>query len=318
MTCEPSQPIEGIVVDRDTKQPLSGFSVTSYGFLNDGPSRFIGQTDLKTTTDKEGRFVLHGMPKGKGNSIIVTAPTTGQFAQPYITQVADVPDAPGLDPIQMQVGVQRGVWISGKVMEAGTGTPLVDVGVQYMPCTENEAAQKLESFKQILIVDTYGTRTDKEGRYRFVGVPGPAVVAAWVLYGSKYPAGQGWEAVAEKIKSRQGRFRAPNSQSTAYKAVDVPATGNEDLTFEISTGKSIEVKTVDNDGNAVEGVSISFVPVYTQNSIRKDKSDFELAGFLPGKKKTTVFVNSEKNSARWKCSMERLTQQKFGCTLWQR
>ena len=200
LTCEPSQPIEGIVIDRDTKKPLAGFNVTSFGFLNDGPSQFVGQTDLKTKTDENGRFVLHGMPKGKGNSIIATAPTKGKFAQPFITQVADVPDARGLDPIKMEVGMQRGVWISGKVIDQDTGVGIVDVGVQYMPLDDNQEALKLDRLNQHLILDMYGCRTDKEGRYRFVGVPGPAILAPWVLYGSNYPAGQGYEAVEEILK----------------------------------------------------------------------------------------------------------------------
>ena len=68
-----------------------------------------------------------------------------------------------------------------------------------------------------------------------VGVPGPAIVAPWVVSRSKYPAGQGYDAVESILKeARQfggSRFRAPAGQSTAYKKVDIPSTGMEEDGF---------------------------------------------------------------------------------------
>ncbi len=297
LVCEPSQPIEGVVVDRETKQPLVGVFVTSYGFLNDGPEHMVGQTDLKTTTDQNGRFRLAGFPKGAGNSIIITTPTTGELGKPYITQTADVPDGQGIDAIPMEVGLQRGVWIHGRVTNKETGSPIVDAGVSYMPFDDNPAAQKLDQARQQLISDYYGARTDETGQYRFVGLPGPAAMGVWVFSDPSYPAGQGLDSITEKRK-RNGQlsslfFRRINPLSTAVVVID-PADSGMQKDFQLSKGESVVLNIVDANDDPVPGAKISFLPALVGRSIESQSSSIEIDGFPLNQKRTLLLQHPEK------------------------
>ena len=69
----PSVPIEGVVRDAATKQPLAGVTVKSqarHGELING----WGQDFVRAVTDAEGRYRLAGLPIGDGNRIAAIAP----------------------------------------------------------------------------------------------------------------------------------------------------------------------------------------------------------------------------------------------------
>ena len=301
LICEPSQPIEGVVVDRDTGKPLPGFSVTSYGFLNDGRSSMVGMTDLKTTTDEQGRFALDGMPKGKGNSIIVTAPTQGEYAQPYITQVIDLPDAPGIEPVTIEAGIQKGIWITGQVTNKESGEPVAEACIQYMPFTDNEFATELDRQHQQLMNDYYGSRTDDQGRYRFVAIPGPAALGVWVVRDSTYPVGQGWDQVPESRKDGQsfkpGLFQRIDNRVCAVAVID-PNNDGLQKDFQLTKGKTLRFKMVDAEGESLSGCHARFVPtlvVFGNQQVHD--AEFELDGFIPGKPRLVFFKHTEKQLA---------------------
>ena len=69
ITCEPTQPIVGKVVDRKTQKPLAGVEIFSDKFAGEALS---GVHRIKTKTKADGTFRLVGMPKGPGNSIALS------------------------------------------------------------------------------------------------------------------------------------------------------------------------------------------------------------------------------------------------------
>src|SRR5262249_22935744 len=68
----PAKPIVGVVRDKDTKKPLAGVTIRSLKVANN-PTHFFSdhQEIVRTTTDARGRYRLTGMPKGKGNKVLV-------------------------------------------------------------------------------------------------------------------------------------------------------------------------------------------------------------------------------------------------------
>ena len=87
LTARPGRPIEGVVRDARTKQPLAGVGVESWHFAG---SDFVSIRPLKTVTDQSGRFRLVGMPKGSGNGVIAIP----NDDQPYFMREAAVDDPP--------------------------------------------------------------------------------------------------------------------------------------------------------------------------------------------------------------------------------
>ena len=137
----PSRPIEGHVKDGTTGRPLADVEIRSDSFAG---SNYAGIKSLKTTTDKEGRFQLDGMPKGKGNQILVVPSDD----QPYFMQEIRVPDPPGAGHVSVELAMERGLWIEGKLTEAGTGTAVAGARLHYFAFLENKFAQAHPAFNE--------------------------------------------------------------------------------------------------------------------------------------------------------------------------
>src|SRR5262249_44552203 len=154
----------------------------------------IGTMSLQTKSDKQGRFRLAGMPKGAGN-IIIFVPND---EQPYLMQELDVPDRPGAGPVTVEIALEPGVWIEGKLNEKATGKPVAEAWLHYIPFLANKFAQQHPSFDRNR--NTNGTafqqrfKTKSDGSFKLVGLPGRAIVGA-IVHEKRYLQGVGAEAI---------------------------------------------------------------------------------------------------------------------------
>ena len=178
-----SRPIEGIVVDAATGKPMAGVDIHSFAI-----GRMIDvQRRLRTTTSADGRFVLDGMRKGKGN-VILAIPTD---EMPYFMREIEVPDTDGMAPIELEVKLHRGVWITGRAVDGETGEP-VRGHVRYHPYLFNPRVLGVDQFKDRStdgFEDRY--RTGPDGSFRLVGLHGKGLVGI-EAYG-RYRSGTGYE-----------------------------------------------------------------------------------------------------------------------------
>ncbi len=139
----PSRPIQGVVRDADTGDPMAGVSIESYQFAG---SNMMGNRQylLRTATDDDGRFRLDGMPKRSGNTLLVVP---GEDL-PYFVREIPVPVKVGFDVINVEVELHRGIWIEGEVVDNVTGEP-VQAMLTYLPFMDNPTAAKLPEFTTI-------------------------------------------------------------------------------------------------------------------------------------------------------------------------
>src|SRR5262249_13886374 len=138
-TATPGRPVEGIVIDAKTRQPVAGVVVQSEHFAG---ANIWGFRDLKATSDAQGRFRLVRLPKGRGNDMIAI-PTDDP---PYFRQQVSAPDPPGLAPVSVEIALHRGIWIEGKVTEKETGQPVPKAWLHYFPFLDNAFAQATPEF----------------------------------------------------------------------------------------------------------------------------------------------------------------------------
>ena len=111
-TAAPCRPIKGIVNDAEDRRAAAGRRDPQH--LVCARSSWVGTMALRVKTDAQGKFRLLGMPKGKNRLLAVP-----NDEQPYFLHRIDVPDPPGAGPVQVEVGITRGLWIEGKLTEEG-------------------------------------------------------------------------------------------------------------------------------------------------------------------------------------------------------
>jgi len=257
-TANPSRIVEGIVRDVKTKQPLAGAEVRSTSFAG---STYVGIKDLSAKTDAQGRFRLTGLPKGKGNRILVVP----NDEQPYFMKRVDIPDPAGIAAVSVEIGLDRGIWITGKVAEKATSKPVVDAWMHYWPFLDNKFAPGTAVFHNdgnvdgVEYQDRYVTKAD--GTYRLVGLPGHAIVGAYASKGS-YLTGAGSESI--KGINKHGYFdtyRNPvwpgRLSTTSMKGID-PSESVQELRVDLDvlTGASVRVQVVDQHGKPVKRADV--------------------------------------------------------------
>lgn len=161
----PTQPVEGVVRDKDTGKPLSGVVVKSE-MLATFP--MIANDYVRTTTDEQGRYRLLGLPKGPGH-MILAVPAEGQ---PYLAALAQVGSAPGVEPVKVDIALKRGILVRGRVTRGKDGRP-VRARVEYFAEYSNPQANNALGFT--------GTRnavpTRPDGSFAVAALPGRGMLA---------------------------------------------------------------------------------------------------------------------------------------------
>ena len=151
---------------------------------------------ITATTDAEGRYRLIGLPKGDGHVLSVYPP----LDQPYfMTDFLKVSAGPGLEPVRFDIALNRGIWIDGRVTDAKTGQPVRAI-IHYYPFLANTHAQPFANFRaNSLSINWTGDRyrTDDQGAFRVVGLPGRGIVAVKSFAGS-YQLGVGSDRLSER------------------------------------------------------------------------------------------------------------------------
>lgn len=235
----PSAPISGVIRDADTGKPIPGAIVESYLI---GGTSIAGRRDLYAVADNDGRYRLLGMPKRDGHQLRVRAPDD----KPYLMTIARVPDAPGLQPIAVDVNLKRGVWITGRVADKVTGQP-VRSWLQYvvLPDNPNRLIVPRVAFESEL-------QTRENGEFRFVGLPGRAVVAASAARTKRYAP----------IRAQDSGIKGLDRIYLAMKIHGIaevnPEKNAESATcnLALAPGRTLTVRVVDSQGKPLSGCRV--------------------------------------------------------------
>ncbi len=254
---EPSQPIEGVVRNSKTKQPLAGATVVLDKLAG---TMLAGVKAAETVSDEQGRYRLDGMPRGEGNRILVLPPEDKPYFARYVD---DVPISEDFSPVTLDLEIQRGLWITGRVSEQETGRPIQQARVWYYPWPNNpHLGEPGKDPSDKLAVRQGEVRTDADGRYRVVGLPGRGLVAAWCP-SEPYPQGQGVPEIAD-LPSPDEFYGVVNSNAPTN---DFPTIVREihpsdddhqlEVDLQIQAGRSLPIRVVDPDGQPLtEGLMI--------------------------------------------------------------
>jgi beta-lactamase regulating signal transducer with metallopeptidase domain len=251
----PSRLISGTVRDATTGKPLGGVTIASETLAG---ARIGRIRDVVSQTDRQGRYRLVGMPKGKGNEIMAFP----NDEQPYLIQTMVVPDDPGAGPVTVDFKLHRGVWIEGRVFDKATRKPAL-ARLHYYPFLNNPFAHGLPEFQSPNVDgDQFRYTTKADGSFRLVGLPGRAIVGAEAL-AATYKLGVGASEIKGANKNgqfltylnpTQPRLNWPN----ALKEIDPPKEATTvHCDFALERGESIRVTLVDRESKPVVACTVT-------------------------------------------------------------
>jgi protocatechuate 3,4-dioxygenase beta subunit len=283
----PCKPIVGVVRDKDTGKPFPGAAVTSYQFAG---SNYV-QTQLRTITDKDGKYQLNGMPKGVGN-VIRAGPPEGA---PYLMAVHSVGDSPGLEPITADFNLKRGVWIIGKVKDKETGQPARAV-FDYGIFEDNPNRKEVPTWS----LDGYTYNHAVDGTFRIVTLPGRGLIGV-----RAYPPDNRYRMSvgADQIKGLQGDGTFRTFPHLLYSGnfnalVEVnPAADADGVSIEVllHPGLTLTGTIIDPDGKPLAGALASGLDSngsWTYQPLKK--AEFTVQGLEKGESRLLQFFHKDK------------------------
>ncbi len=246
LTAPPSRPVEGIVRDRDTGTPIAGATIHSFRLADDE----LGNNQIvRTKTERDGRFRLTGLPLGKGNEIYIFSPED----QPYLPSVRKLDELTAAAPLRVELVLKRGVWLTGRVTERGTGHA-AQAYIRYAAAKDNPHLAEAPGFADIIGNGDYSTARETEGsNYRIAVLPGRGLVAAWAN-GATYPAVDPEEAGFPRLDNYLPALYWGNAFAEINARTEGPAP-KADLVLD--PGRTVEVRVVDPEGKPLAGARVN-------------------------------------------------------------
>ena len=192
------------------------------------------------------------------------------------------------------IALRSGVWITGKVVDVKTGKP-VPAAVDYFPFLSNPHAKDYRNFDPNVTSIEFKSRyrTDRDGRFRIVGLPGGGVVTARAD-DKLYRAGVGAESIVGRTEygELQTFDRIVPAAFHGLKEVNVPE-GTESFACDLGLdpGGSVRIRLVDTSGAPVTGALIwGRLPEGTEHQHHnlRDESMTRIGGLIPGQPRTIL------------------------------
>src|SRR5262249_48041460 len=203
----PSRPLVGTITDSKTGKPVAGVVVTD-----------ANHHISKATPDSDGRYRLEGVPKKAFYSLCVA----GRKGVPYFDHTdRGVPDTAGLDPLEINLTIDRGVELTGKIVDKA-GRP-VRAEVFYEPAKDNPNV-KPTAFR---VLTSDGWKTKPDGTFYLTVWPGKGVLD--VRAGDRYAS-----VDIEKIYSQLGIRSRPVGPVNALQLIDADEANPASLNFTIT------------------------------------------------------------------------------------
>jgi protocatechuate 3,4-dioxygenase beta subunit len=269
----PTKVVIGVVTDRETGKPLVGVRIAS-----DRTAEFpvYGFNGIETTTDEQGRYRLIGLPKGHGNQFIAI-PAKGQ---PYLAARVEVPDSPGLGPVSLDIGLNRGVVIEGRVIDKTNGEPL-KAYVAYNAYEDNPYLSEAPGFSSARVWGQY--QTEPDGSFQVIGLPGRGLIAAMNIGGGKhYMTGTGLPNVLSSIDRLPV---VPDGSLGHFNTLSEVNPPNDATTFHrdlaLVTGVTRTVRVVDPNGRPLAGARIKLQPRVSNLSEPQRTAEFQVEALGP-------------------------------------
>jgi RNA polymerase sigma factor (sigma-70 family) len=280
----PTQPIEGVVRDKDTGRPIAGVKLRGAVYKD----RDLRMTPgVEATTDAQGRYRLTGVLKGPAYRLSVE-PGEG-LPYPAATLRATA-GSPALEPVAFDIALKRGILVRGRVTDKATGQPVPGMVSAYA-FRDNPLVREFPGYA--LSQPPYVEFKD-DGRFEVVALPGRGIIACRSELG-RYRSGVG----AEAIKGNRTLFDTlPRPTSSdgyhALAAVDLdPKVESVTLDLQVDPGRSLSVTVVDPDGKPIGGTKASGIgELVSHVEYEQDSPTIEIHALDPSKPRRVTITHA--------------------------
>ena len=237
----------------------------------------------------QGLWPPHELTRGEKDRIIS-----------LIAPIVDysLPEPPDMAPVQLEIELHRGIWIEGKITDKETRAPVAGVAIRYVPLVDNRFARILPEFIDVkgrgdfyehVGGSSYWNRTEPDGTYHLVGLPGRGILS--VLLSDKPYLQEGDGGL-----DAQGRFwiypsgdpfsflRKPGRRfPTPVREINPPeqaVTFRAD--FELVPGGKVRLRVIDPQGKPVSGARVSYlIPHDRLFSDQRAPAEFDVRALGP-------------------------------------
>jgi RNA polymerase sigma factor (sigma-70 family) len=298
----PTRPIEGFVRDQDTGKPLAGMMVRGEHTLGN-PIVYV-----HSITNADGHYRLVGLPRGREGNILAVPPCDfpvhgSRKAElkvprdeelPYLPARVTIAETQRTGPVQLDIKMKRGVWVTGRAIDRATGKP-VRAEIHYFAYLDSPTLKAFAGSR--LPVQNYHF-TRKDGIFTCVAFPGSGVLAARA-YEDRYVFGAGVEDFKHKPEkgflSTIPYYAIPTNYHVLAEIdpAEGTATLNRDLLLE--TGRSLTVTALGPDGKPLTDMKIAGLrDMAYWETPPSDASTHTIISLKPGKGRVLTFLTERK------------------------
>jgi RNA polymerase sigma factor (sigma-70 family) len=291
----PGKTIEGTVKDAASGKPLAGCLVSA---------RTPGQDGVGAFSDADGKYRLEGLSKNsQGYDVHVGSPRGGS----HLRRSIHVADTEGFADVRLNVELVRGAAVSGRVVDRQTGKG-VQCGIRFAPMPGNPFFAARPGF------DNYRTdrtveRTDNEGRFRLVTIPGKALVLAQVFEGEKlngkhlclYRRAVPDPDHKDLFKASDGSWIVQTAAGIEFlsientvKVIDIKGDGETRVELSVDRGVTARIDVRDAGGQPLAGAWAAGLADHWPITFQLPEATATVYALDPDKPRTMVFLHAEK------------------------
>ena len=296
-TAGPTKIVTGTVREYGSGKPLAGIKINANG---------VGswwQNNVDARSDEKGQFRLVGLPKANSYSLMTFA---GEGSS-YLPAGKRVTGTGGLEPLQVDFELVRGVRIEGRLLDKATGKPVPAGHVIYVPLKGNSFFDKTpgtDFFK--FVHQSY--MSDREGKYSFSALPGLGMVCAQVRTSSnvspyiqarltpedcKKPFYYDFSGT-DAVLAADGHIEALLSYNT-YQLIDpTPEAKVFTCDLELDPGKIVTGTVRDQDGKPLAGAVVQGLQALFGKTQTLKTSSFTAIAVDPAHPRKLLFAHPEK------------------------
>jgi RNA polymerase sigma factor (sigma-70 family) len=293
----PGRVVSGVVRDKQTGKPVAGATVR----LSEDASPSLNPVYfIRTTTDREGRYRLTGLPQKLltpvRNDIIVLPPDD----EPYLALRTGLPENDAR-PAVYNFDLPRGVWLEGQVKDKATGHG-VPARLGYFIFGNGARDAELQAL-YIPPMPGLAHFTDRDGKFRIVAAPYRGMIGARLIGDASdhYRVGMGADAI-EGRKKEAGDFSFDTYPHTASAgefetlAEVKPEAGAKSVRCDLllDPGRTVTVRVRGPDGKPLAGVQAhgQFARQWWERE--KLPAEFPVYGLGPGEGRTLLLRHEGK------------------------